>query len=209
MFFCVLYVCPLVSNDYLKERCADDKTMMTYLFIISFYVACVYIFLMIWVSWKHLVGRIRCSLLLSEVDFVIQSIQFLILNLCLEVFLFFPVIAGNRHHGLLPECPLTEGIVTPEHMLPPDVAQSDLLDSILTGTGSVNNWISLQVPRPNLSFQPRLKITTFMRMSCHHLWGNLAHSQHPILPLIVLLFMFCPFQGKKNILLRNLHPDLG
>ena len=102
-------------------------------------------------SWKHLVGRIRSSLLLSEVDSVIQSIQFLILNLCLEVFLFFPVIAGNGHRGL-PECPLTEGVVIPEHMLPPDVPQSDLLDSIPTGTGSVNNWISLQVPRPNPSF---------------------------------------------------------
>lgn len=99
-------------------------------------------------SWKHLVGRIRPSLLLSEVDSVIQSIQFLILNLCLEVFLFFPVIAGNRHRGLLPERPLTEGTVIPEHMLPPDVAQSDLLDFIPTGTGSVNAWISLQVPRP-------------------------------------------------------------
>ena len=36
MFFCVLYVCPLVSNNYLKERYADDKTTMTYLFYLLF-----------------------------------------------------------------------------------------------------------------------------------------------------------------------------
>ena len=134
--------------------------------IISFYVACVYIFLMIWVSWKHLVGRIRPSLLLSKVDPINQSIQFLTLNLCLEVFLFFPVIAGNRHRGLLPECLLREGLIIPEHMLPPDVAQSGLLDSTPTGTGSVNAWISLEVPWPPALLPQSVLLT---KADNHHL----------------------------------------
>ena len=136
---------------------------------------------MIWVSWKHLVGRIRSSLLLSKVDSIIQSIQFLTLNLCLEVFLFFPVIAGNRHRGLLPAWLLSEGLIIPEHMLPPDVAQSGLLDSIPTGTGSVNAWISLEVPRPPALLPQAVLLT---KADNHHLsWECLVPSLGKSCPL--------------------------
>lgn len=162
---------------------------------------------MIWVSWKQLVGRIRSSLLLSKVDSIIQSIPFLTLNMCLEVFLFFPVIAGNRHRGLLPECLLTEGIIIPGHMLPPDVAQSDLLDSIPTGTGSVNAWISVQVPWPPALLTQAVLLT---KADDHHLsWECLVvifgeilptHSI-PVFPLLFCCLCSAHFKARKILCL--------